>query len=140
MSDEAPSPEHQEVDRSILDLAFDAFVAIDPQGLIIDWNSKAEAMFGWSRTEALGQSALILAPERDRHAFESALRSDQSLLTTCIRRGGTEFPAELAIARTPESLISFVRDLTGPIQLEEALRRAEDHQSILNSLEDGYTE
>jgi PAS domain S-box-containing protein len=140
MPEEIPSLAHGEVDRAILDIAFDAFVAIDSQGLIVDWNERAEATFGWSRAEALGRPALFMVRERDQQAFECGLRSDTRVLTTCVRRDGSEFPAELAIARVPGGLISFVRDLSGRIQLEEALRRAEDHRGILNSLEDGYTE
>ncbi len=40
--------EHAERTRLILDTAYDAFVGIDAQGLIVDWNPQAEKIFGWS--------------------------------------------------------------------------------------------
>src|SRR5438874_6615707 len=38
--------------RLLLDTAYDAFVAIDAGGILIDWNRRAEKVFGWSREEA----------------------------------------------------------------------------------------
>src|SRR5580698_1463113 len=96
-------------ERVILDIAFDAFVEVDSLGLITGWNSKAEHTFGWSRPEAIGQPANFVVPERHRGAFESGLRTllesehhrqtDRPIVTTCLRRDGREFPAELAVAR-----------------------------------------
>ena len=143
MSDEISSP----AQHAILDIAFDAFVAVDSQGLITGWNSKAEAMFEWPPPEAIGRPAHCMVPERHRHAFEAGLRRllsserrrvpDRPVHTTCVRRDGSEFPGELALARIPAGLACFVRDLSERKQLE---RQAEEHRGILNSLEDGYTE
>jgi PAS domain S-box-containing protein len=119
----------------VLDIAFDAFLAIDSQGLIREWNSKAERLFGWSREEAAGRPAHCIVPERHRADFEEKLLQGGSIITTGVRRNGTEFPAELSAARTPEGLVSFVRDLS-PLPSSEA----EELRGILNSLEDGYTE
>ena len=41
--------------REILETALDAFVGMDSNGAIIDWNAQAVATFGWPREEALGQ-------------------------------------------------------------------------------------
>jgi PAS domain S-box-containing protein len=143
-------PDEIPLTAQILDIAFDAFVAVDLQGRIADWSSKAEAIFGWSRAEAIGQPAHFVVPERHHGAYDSGLRgllsADRALganppvITTCVRRDGTEFPVEVASALTPAGLISFVRDLSGQRRLEEALREAEERRGILNSLEDGYTE
>ena len=122
-----------EISSALLDIAFDAFVAIDSQGLIREWDSKTERLFGWSREEAVGRPADCLVPERYRPEFEEKLRQGGSIITTGLRRDGSEFPAELSAARTPGGLISFVRDLS-------AAPEAEDLRGILNSLEDGYTE
>src|SRR5215831_208819 len=56
--------------RLLLDTAYDAFVAIDAGGLVIDWNCQAEKVFGWSRAEALGRrlADLVIPPRsRDKH-------------------------------------------------------------------------
>ena len=41
--------------RSLIERALDAFVSIDMEGRITDWNLQAESIFGWSRAEALGR-------------------------------------------------------------------------------------
>src|SRR4051812_26711561 len=56
--------------RLILDSAYDAFIAIDAGGVVIDWNRRAEKVFGWSREEALGRrlADLVIPPRyRDKH-------------------------------------------------------------------------
>lgn len=40
--------------RMIIESSYDAFVAIDSNGIIVDWNQQAEATFGWTRQESVG--------------------------------------------------------------------------------------
>ncbi len=42
--------------RRIVESTFDAFLAMNHTGLITDWSTQAEAMFGWSRADAIGKS------------------------------------------------------------------------------------
>ena len=55
----------------------DALVYADAQGVIRDWNAGAEAVFGFSAAEAIGQSLDLIIPERLRAAhwkgFERAM-------------------------------------------------------------------
>ena len=61
--------------RSILEAAEDAYVAMDEEGLITDWNRQAEAIFGWTRKEALGQTvASTIVPPDHRAAHKEGLR------------------------------------------------------------------
>ena len=46
--------ESEQLARGIIDTALDAFVQIDEKGIVRDWNSQAEKIFGWPRDEALG--------------------------------------------------------------------------------------
>ena len=43
----------QQRTRLIVDSAYDAYVAMDANGVIIDWNRQAELTFGWPREEAV---------------------------------------------------------------------------------------
>jgi len=62
--------------REIVESAFDAFIGIDSNGVIIDWNAQAEATFGWFCSEAIGQSlSRLIIPERYREAHEKGLSS-----------------------------------------------------------------
>lgn len=49
---------------TILDLVEDSIVVRDPQGRITAWNAVSERLYGWSRDQALGQSAHDLLASR----------------------------------------------------------------------------
>ncbi len=55
--------ERLRMDR-ILQNTYDAFIAVDAQGCITDWNPRAVQQFGWTRDEALGRDVgdLLAAP------------------------------------------------------------------------------
>jgi len=128
--------------RAIMNTALDALIGINAQGLIIDWNPRAEVIFGWARGEALGQrlADLIIPPqyrERHEHGVQHFLRTgegvalNRSLEVTGLRRDGTEFPLELSI--TPLKVgdtyefNAFLSDITDR-------KRAEDNHVRLASI------
>jgi diguanylate cyclase (GGDEF)-like protein/PAS domain S-box-containing protein len=49
----------------------DAFLEVDATGLIIEWNPRAEALFGWSRDEVIGRPAgdTVLPAQLGRSPF-----------------------------------------------------------------------
>src|SRR5262249_13966576 len=49
--------EHLREQAQLLDLAHDAILSIEWDGTITFWNHGAEVMYGWSSSEAIGQSA-----------------------------------------------------------------------------------
>ena len=53
----------------IVETAADAIIFADKEGIIRLWNSGAEAIFGYSAEEALGQTLDLIVPEkmRERH-------------------------------------------------------------------------
>src|SRR6266850_4706379 len=56
-----------ELARDIIDSALDAFVQIDDTGTVLELNSQAEVVFGWSRRDAVGRSlATLILPLSDR--------------------------------------------------------------------------
>jgi diguanylate cyclase (GGDEF)-like protein/PAS domain S-box-containing protein len=58
--------------RSTVELTSDAFLGVDPDDRITVWNAAAEAMFGWSAREAIGQDLCdLLIPEEDRAVYRS---------------------------------------------------------------------
>jgi len=54
--------EFEQLYKAIVDQAPDAIIFADPQGLIRLWNAGAEAIFGFSSTEALNQSLDLIIP------------------------------------------------------------------------------
>lgn len=79
-------------DRIVADVA-DALIYADKEGIIRAWNTQAEAVFGFSAGEALGQSLDLIIPERYRAAhwrgFDLALE-----------RGHTSHGAEVRTTRS----------------------------------------
>ena len=111
----------------ILDHSHDAFVAVAHDGRITDWNAQAQAMFGWSAAEAVGQHlATLIVPEHARPmhnaGFECFLRSGDAeqignvVEINTLHRNGQLVPVELAIARFPQdaghAVSAFIRDIS----------------------------
>ena len=57
-----------DIDRLIVAQMADAMIYSDKEGLIRGWNATAEALFGYTKDEALGQSLDLIIPERLREA------------------------------------------------------------------------
>jgi len=57
---------HEWLCQTIVDQSSIAIVFGDRQGVIRLWNAGAEAMFGWTAAEALGQSMDMIIPEKHR--------------------------------------------------------------------------
>jgi len=58
------------------DYLFDAVVATDLQGVIIDWNSGSEKLYGYSKDEAIGQPVCMLhVPEDLEHITSEVISS-----------------------------------------------------------------
>lgn len=84
-------------------------ITIDQFGLILDWNGRAEAMFGWSEEEDFGyRMAEKIIPSRYREAHERGmehfLRTGEGpflgrrIELTGLRRNGEEFPVEVSVS------------------------------------------
>ena len=137
--------ESAQLARGIIDTALDAFVQIDAQGIIRDWNTQAENLLGWRRDEALGRNAFELMGRPDgqgplKLALQAFLVSRDFVVRQprrelqIRRRDGTEITAELSIAalRTRDGFLfnAFLRDLTDKIAAEERIRQAEKMEAM----------
>ncbi len=130
--------ESEERIRSVVDTAHEAFIAMDSEGRITDWNHQAESTFGWSRSEVTGQplAQTIIPPqyrEAHRRGLEHFLATGQGpvlntrIEITALHRDGHEFPVELTITPLRLGRIytfnSFVHDITARKQAKETLER-----------------
>ena len=112
--------------RAIVEMAFDAYLEVDRNHAIVEWSPQAEETFGWSRSEAIGMASYLFIPSRDREEFQEMILACSSprevpasmrrFRITALRRDGTEFPIELAIAAPRPGqtnlFAAFARDLT----------------------------
>ncbi|HLW77832.1 MAG TPA: PAS domain S-box protein, partial [Bryobacteraceae bacterium] len=138
--------------RVLLEHAFDAYVELDAEVRITDWNTRSERTYGWSREEIVGKSALTTTPARHHdllsamvERFFTGALSHEPVPGRALRRDGTEFPIEMCCVRLrregSERLAIFVRDVTERRQLEAVLRETQErNRHILDHIEDGYCE
>jgi PAS domain S-box-containing protein len=128
--------------RLIIDTAHDAFVGIDAEGRIVTWNAQAEAIFGWTRDEALGRDmAETIIPPGFREAHHRGMRHfhqtgeapviNKRLELAAMHRSGREFPIEITItAPLPYGrggfFGAFLRDISERRERDAQIRRAKE--------------
>lgn len=132
--------------RSLVQTATDAIVTTDADGVVIDFNRAAEEIFGAASTKVVGGVFTDLIPERFHRKFVLALRHwrragcsgppNKPIEITGRRKDGTEFSAELSLARwsTRESLYftGILSDITARKRAEQEVRRRSTELEALN--------
>jgi PAS domain S-box-containing protein len=83
---------------AIVESSSDGIVAVDPGGLISEWNAGAAALFGYTAAEAIGQDLTFTAPEDERaqqleRLAEAAAGRPQVYETFRRRKDGSQFRA-----------------------------------------------
>ncbi len=126
--------------RALFESAPDAIVTSDQEGRILTINPAAEAMFGYTQREAVGQSLNILIPERFRAAHGGHMHSFAADAVTArrlgagrcvfgLRKDGVEIALEAAIAKVQDEgnmvLIALARDISERMRMETALHESE---------------
>jgi diguanylate cyclase (GGDEF)-like protein/PAS domain S-box-containing protein len=122
--------------RMILESSYDAFIAMDSNGVIIDWNQQAELTFGWTRQEAIGAIlGDLIIPKIFRQAHAEGMKRfletgegavlGKRIELIGLRKNGEEFPLEITIRALPtkhgHEFCSFLRDITEQKNAEKRL-------------------
>jgi PAS domain S-box-containing protein len=126
--------ESEELNRSIIETATDAFIGMDSCGLITDWNKQAERIFGIPHKDAIGRSfaETILAPDQ-RDMYISEIGSfmatgkypflKEHVELTAIHSDGHEFPVQIKVwpIRLGEEhrFNAFVEDISERMKLQK---------------------
>ena len=100
--------------RQLVDGSPDAVVFGDAQGIIRLWNAGAEAIFGFTAAEAVGQSMDIIVPERLRGRHWEGYH--RTMATGVSRYGAGDLLAVPAVTKDGRSIsIEFtIQMLKGP--------------------------
>jgi len=127
----------QDTARAVLESASEGIILIDATGRITLVNAAAERMFGYPRSEVLGEPLEILLPERIRRGHvthrsgyfaEPRIRPMGIGLDLSGRRNdGTEFPVEISLSHVKSAeggvAIAFITDITERKRVETQLQR-----------------
>ena len=143
------SRHNEERFRRLLEAAPDAILEVDADGRITLANRAAEKMFGYARSELVGQSVEMLVPEtrraghvRHRAAYAASPRSrpmGPELELEAQKKDATLFPVEISLSPNRSSdtanVIAIVRDVSQRHQMEALLRRSEERLRQAEKLE-----
>jgi PAS domain S-box-containing protein len=127
----------QEWFNAMLDSSLDCIIAIDHDGIIVEYNHAAEVVFGYTAAEAIGQRLdKLIIPERYRDQHRKALKhylqtGEGSVIGRRIEvhgqtKSGREIPVELTVlpihpGRSPY-FTAYLRDITERKAAEEKIR------------------
>jgi PAS domain S-box-containing protein len=132
----------------IINISSDAIISIDENHTITLFNRGAEAIFGYTADEALGQRLDMLLPERFRAAHgrhlatfgasrTAARRMGERQEISGLRKDGTEFPAEASISKLElfgsRIFTVVLRDITERKRIERSQRFLAQAGAILTS-------
>jgi PAS domain S-box-containing protein len=127
--------------RAITEAALDGIITVDGEGRIIEFNPAAERTFGYLRSEVLHQPyARQLFPERLRDAQGTELarllaepspeRTGQRIEGIAVRKGGEEFPVEVALVAVESNgqrlVTAYLRDIGERKAAEAYMREAKE--------------
>jgi len=123
----------------VIDMAGDAVLVADREGVVRYWNAGAETIFGWSRAEAVGQSLDLIIPERlrERHwsGWDAVMKSGVTrygkdlLAVPAARKDGAPLSVEFTIQLVRDdadrivAVGAIVRDVTARWQKDRELRK-----------------
>jgi PAS domain S-box-containing protein len=113
--------------QTLFHAAPDAVIVIDEAGNIVNWNPRAEALFGWTAPEVMGKPLNdTIIPHRYRAAHQEGLKRflqtgeakvlGRTIEIQAINKSAREFDVALSIAPSVSNgkhfFIGFIRDIT----------------------------
>ncbi len=151
-SDKLQAEESEAYFRILLETAPDAMIIVDDAGEIAIVNGQTERMFGYSRSEMIGQPIEMLLPDRVREAHVShrskyinspRLRPMGSGLELIgQRKDGSEFPVEISLSpvetATTRFVSSVIRDVTNRKRMERQIIAAQEAAERANKANSAF--
>lgn len=133
----------------------DAFIIIDDQQKVLEWNPAAERIFGYTKDEVTGHNLHdLLAPKQHekqiakgfshfiKHGEGPAIGKTQELIA--LHKDGHQFPVELSLSGTRVGsqwhAVGLVRDITDRYKSRQILEESEArYRQLINNMSDGVT-
>ncbi|MDM8565636.1 PAS domain S-box protein [Candidatus Halobeggiatoa sp. HSG11] len=131
--------------RSITQLANDAIIATDENGMINFWNNGAEKNFGYNTKEILGKHISILMPDKYKATHKKYFSQVQitgethlkgkTIEVSGLRKSGKEFPLDISVTtwvnKGKRAFSAVIRDMTKRKRTEQELKK---HRNNLEEL------
>ena len=117
----------------LFDGTSDAVLIVDENQVIMHWNAAAEAIFGYSPREALGQPLRMIIPPQLRASHDRGFARlcnggpptlNGAVEVPALRRDGQEFPASLSLSIWRDNERIMVGAIVRDISDREALHQA----------------
>ena len=125
-----------------------SIIAMDPQGIILEYNRGSANLFGWKKDEVVGKMWIgrtFLKEDRSRGILEEISRKIQTegvweYQVERIRKDGSRFQANAIVTTFQDSsgktlgFLEITRDITEKLRLEKELRETKDYlENIVQS-------
>lgn len=132
----------------VIDLAPDAVIVFNDQGVISKWNLKAETIFGWKAEEIIGKHFYeFITPQSHVEVYKRALdifvktgksqSLNESVEINAFNKQGKEFMVSYTMSSTnvggKQLFIGFARDVTDKIKIQEELDKKTKELSRSNT-------
>jgi PAS domain S-box-containing protein len=127
---------------STVSSALDAIIAVNMEGVIVEFNPAATRIFGYTRNAAIGSRLdELIVPERYREPHRKGMERYRTtrqkqvidagrVEMSALRADGSEFPVEFSLGVTQDTegqlIIAFLRDISQRRAQDEELRAARD--------------
>ena len=125
--------------QQIIEGAQDAIIFADKEGIIRLWNSGAEAIFGYSAEEAIGENLDLIVPEKLREKHWEGYRKvmdtgvtkygSDRLAVPALKKDDSRISVEFTIVLLkddtgkPQGTAAIMRDMTERWQKEKELKK-----------------
>jgi len=122
---------------------------MNEDGRVINWNKRAETIFGWSSSEIIGKTlSETVIPPHYRESHEKGLERflatgkgkviNQQIEIFALHKDGYEFPVEISISATPwEGTFIFngiIRDTSARKRAEELARQKTEEYEVMHEI------
>jgi PAS domain S-box-containing protein len=143
---EATMLDHQEELMAVIETAVDGIIIIDSLGTVRNYNAACENIFGFNKSETIGNNVRMLmpSPHFDKHNQYIAdyISSGNAKVigigreVTGRRKNGETFPMELSVGRIDHrnslSFVGIIRDITDRKLAEETLIKSAEQAEKAN--------
>ncbi len=130
--------------RTVLDTAVDAIITFNRQGIILDLNPATERIFGYARSEAIGQDVNMLVPGLYNSEPENDLVSRRAPVNTPTgivgleregrRKEGSVFPIEASVGKMQTNDVdvytAIARDVTERKNAQRQLQQTQERLDL----------